>query len=213
METVGDTVPMATVAAPVPAEERVGSMDLVRGVAVLGILLMNILGFALPFAASFRPHRSRRHFWRESMDLGDQYRPLRRQDARDLLHAFRRRDARADVAARAARRGGRVGRHLLPAPALAGGVWPRACLLRLVGRHPVLLRRARLVSVSAAPACRSDTGRRRSVPAAHRRGATSWPPSMSEAFVTRRSRPMRRPPREPRSVKNRRPRKRLGKSA
>lgn len=55
METVRDTVPMATVAAPVLAEERIGSMDLLRGVAVLGILLMNILGFALPFAASFDP--------------------------------------------------------------------------------------------------------------------------------------------------------------
>ena len=55
MEEVRDTVPMAPVAAPVLAEERIGSMDVVRGVAVLGILLMNILGFALPFAASFDP--------------------------------------------------------------------------------------------------------------------------------------------------------------
>jgi uncharacterized protein len=40
---------------PVLGAERIGAMDVLRGVAVLGILLMNILGFALPFAASFDP--------------------------------------------------------------------------------------------------------------------------------------------------------------
>ena len=55
METVRDTMPMVPVAGPVLADERIGSMDVLRGVAVLGILLMNILGFALPFAASFDP--------------------------------------------------------------------------------------------------------------------------------------------------------------
>lgn len=43
------------VAAPVRGAERVAAMDTLRGVAVLGILLMNILGFALPFQASFDP--------------------------------------------------------------------------------------------------------------------------------------------------------------
>lgn len=42
-------------AAPVLGRERVAAMDTLRGVAVLGILLMNILGFAYPFAASFDP--------------------------------------------------------------------------------------------------------------------------------------------------------------
>jgi uncharacterized protein len=42
-------------AGPVLGGERIGAMDVLRGVAVLGILLMNITGFALPFAASFNP--------------------------------------------------------------------------------------------------------------------------------------------------------------
>jgi uncharacterized protein len=42
-------------AGPVLGAERVGAMDTLRGVAVLGILLMNILAFAYPFAASFDP--------------------------------------------------------------------------------------------------------------------------------------------------------------
>ena len=40
---------------PVLGEERISAMDTLRGVAVLGILLMNILGFAYPFVASFDP--------------------------------------------------------------------------------------------------------------------------------------------------------------
>jgi uncharacterized protein len=42
-------------AGPALGAERVSAMDTLRGVAVLGILLMNILGFAYPFAASFDP--------------------------------------------------------------------------------------------------------------------------------------------------------------
>lgn len=37
------------------AAERIASLDLIRGVAVLGILLMNIVGFAMPEAAYFNP--------------------------------------------------------------------------------------------------------------------------------------------------------------
>jgi uncharacterized protein len=40
---------------PILGAERIGAMDVLRGVAVLGILLMNITAFALPFAASFDP--------------------------------------------------------------------------------------------------------------------------------------------------------------
>jgi uncharacterized protein len=40
---------------PVGASERFGSLDTLRGVAVLGILVMNIYGFAMPFAAYTNP--------------------------------------------------------------------------------------------------------------------------------------------------------------
>ena len=36
---------------PVTATERITSVDALRGVAVLGILVMNIYGFAMPFVA------------------------------------------------------------------------------------------------------------------------------------------------------------------
>lgn len=41
--------------APVPASERLDSLDTIRGLAVLGILLMNSIAFALPFAAYGNP--------------------------------------------------------------------------------------------------------------------------------------------------------------
>lgn len=52
-----ETTPPAPsgVAGPVPASERFESLDLLRGVAVLGILVMNIYAFAMPFPAYFNP--------------------------------------------------------------------------------------------------------------------------------------------------------------
>jgi uncharacterized protein len=41
--------------APVREEERISALDTIRGFALLGILLMNICGFALPKAAYFGP--------------------------------------------------------------------------------------------------------------------------------------------------------------
>jgi uncharacterized membrane protein YeiB len=42
-------------AAPVSAGERVETLDVVRGFALLGILLMNIVAMGLPMAAYFNP--------------------------------------------------------------------------------------------------------------------------------------------------------------
>jgi uncharacterized protein len=44
-------------AAPVEARERFASLDRLRGVAILGILVMNIYAFAMPFAAYVNPLR------------------------------------------------------------------------------------------------------------------------------------------------------------
>ena len=51
----GSAVIPGAAASPVLGAERISAMDTLRGVAVLGILLMNILGFAYPFVASFDP--------------------------------------------------------------------------------------------------------------------------------------------------------------
>ena len=41
--------------APIAQSERIDSLDVLRGFALLGILLMNIVMFAMPFAAYFNP--------------------------------------------------------------------------------------------------------------------------------------------------------------
>ena len=35
--------------------ERIATLDVIRGVAVMGILLLNIVSFGMPFAAYFNP--------------------------------------------------------------------------------------------------------------------------------------------------------------
>src|SRR5438552_2168145 len=51
-----ETMPIATPeVAPVTGQDRLLALDTLRGVAVLGILLMNILFFGLPMAAGFNP--------------------------------------------------------------------------------------------------------------------------------------------------------------
>src|SRR5262245_17406335 len=40
-----------TIAAPISQQERIIFLDSLRGIAILGILLMNIPGFGLPYAA------------------------------------------------------------------------------------------------------------------------------------------------------------------
>ena len=44
-------------AGPVTVSERIGSLDTLRGVAILGILVMNIYAFAMPFIGYFDPLR------------------------------------------------------------------------------------------------------------------------------------------------------------
>src|SRR5947207_16028925 len=57
--------PATTVAAPVADAQRVRLLDALRGVALLGILLMNIPVFAMPnyFSESFRSDPASVNFW------------------------------------------------------------------------------------------------------------------------------------------------------
>ena len=49
------SAPPFTRAAPVAAADRIESLDVLRGIAVLGILLLNIIGFGLPATAYSNP--------------------------------------------------------------------------------------------------------------------------------------------------------------
>jgi len=46
---------MQTAVTPVPESDRFQALDVLRGCAVLGILVMNIQWFAMPFAAYLNP--------------------------------------------------------------------------------------------------------------------------------------------------------------
>ena len=60
-----DADPTAPAAAPVSESERLKLIDALCGVAVLGILLMNIPGFAMPdyFSESFKSYPKNVNFW------------------------------------------------------------------------------------------------------------------------------------------------------
>ncbi|MDH3266754.1 MAG: hypothetical protein OEM25_07300, partial [Gammaproteobacteria bacterium] len=49
------TVTESAAAGPVQGAERIASLDVLRGVAILGILVMNIYAFAMPFIAYSNP--------------------------------------------------------------------------------------------------------------------------------------------------------------
>ena len=63
-EPTTDT-PATPTAAPVADAQRLRLIDALRGVALLGILLMNIPGFAMPnyFSESFRSDPTNVNFW------------------------------------------------------------------------------------------------------------------------------------------------------
>jgi uncharacterized protein len=54
-QAVEVTSPLQPAVAPVRPEERIDSVDVLRGFSLLGILLMNIVSFGLPFAAYSDP--------------------------------------------------------------------------------------------------------------------------------------------------------------
>ena len=51
---------------PLPANERIATLDIVRGFALLGILIMNMPGFA----NSFFIEADGSHLWTSPIDLG-----------------------------------------------------------------------------------------------------------------------------------------------
>ena len=59
------TIPLVDLPAPVADEQRVRLVDALRGIAVLGILMMNIPFFAMPeyFSESFRSDPGTVNFW------------------------------------------------------------------------------------------------------------------------------------------------------
>lgn len=122
---------------PPPGGGRLVTLDLIRGVAILGILAINVSGFAGPAIGALSPDFPSQAT-SPTKPRGASVPVLRRKDAGTLCHAVRRRD-------RPAMRThgyGRTRRRRDPGapPVMAHGIRHPALPAALVGRHPVRLR-------------------------------------------------------------------------
>src|ERR1039458_3261332 len=151
---------------PITPEERINSLDTLRGFALLGILPANVLVFGMYFAAGNDPTvaggGAGLNLARWGLfcilvqgQLGAVSHPDRGQDAVPLLDGLRSQHDPADLSGRGALRGHRR-RHLLPAEPLAAPVRPGARIPAFLGRHPVPVRFVCADSVSVPEAPREE---------------------------------------------------------
>src|ERR1035441_7236544 len=140
---------------PITPEERINSLDTLRGFALLGILPANVLVFGMYFAAGNDPTVAGGATGLNLASWGAVSHPDRGQDAVPLLDGLRSQHDPADLSGRGALRGHRR-RHLLPAEPLAAPVRPGARIPAFLGRHPVSVRFVCADSVSVPEAPREE---------------------------------------------------------
>ena len=128
-----------------PAVDRILTLDIVRGVAVMGILAMNIVAFAMPFEAYMNP---KAYGLEGPADLASWAFSFVFVDGK-MRGLFSFLFGASTPAGDRARRGSRplAGEGPLCANALAARVRPDSLLLDLVRRHPRALRASRAVAL------------------------------------------------------------------